>query len=242
MKWRIIHKEVTKSTNLDALGGRPGDVFTADFQTAGRGRLDHKWVSSHGENVIMSAVLDVADVDVAEAATIPLVVGLAVVEAVRELLPEGAAVMLKWPNDVYVDGRKIAGILCERHGERVIAGIGVNVAQDSFPPDVDMRAVSFKRLGVDVSIEEVRDAVLQRLDELLEVWLRKGFAALYPRIRAVDWLRGRTIGVVQTDSDNEPTSGVSGGIMPDGSLDVGGVCVWAGEAHVSSIRTTGFLV
>ena len=220
MKWRIIHKEVTKSTNLDALGGRPGDVFTADFQTAGRGRLDHKWVSSRGENVIMSAVLDVADVDVAEAATIPLVVGLAVVEAVRELLPEGAAVMLKWPNDVYVDGR-------------TIAGIGVNVAQVSFPPDVDMRAVSFKRLGVDVAIEEVRDAILQRLDDLLEVWLRKGFALLYPRISAVDWLRGRTIGVVQTDSDDEPTSGVSGGIMPDGSLDVGGVRLWAGEAHVS---------
>lgn len=232
MNWRIIHKEVTKSTNLDARGGRPGDVFTAEFQTAGRGRLDHKWVSSRGENVIMSVVIDVADADVAEAATIPLVAGLAVVEAVCGLLPEGFEVKLKWPNDVYVDGRKIAGILCERHGESVIVGIGVNVAQDSFPPDVDARAVSFRRLGAEAGVEEVRDAVLGRLSCLVEIWRREGFPALYPRIRAVDFLCARTIGVKQTDADAQPVCGVSGGIMPDGSLDVGGVRVWAGEAHV----------
>lgn len=232
MKWRIHHKEVTDSTNNDARAGKPGDVFTASFQTSGRGRLDHKWVSSRGENVMMSAVLDVADIAIAEAATIPLVVGLAVVEAVSDLLSDATEVMLKWPNDVYVSARKIAGILCERHGDVVIAGIGVNVEQDSFPSDVDMRAISFKRLGVDVSIEDVRDAILGRLGYLLDVWRKEGFIALYPRISSVDWLRGRTIAVVQTDSDNEPTSGVSGGIMQDGSLDVGGVRLWAGEAHV----------
>ena len=153
-------------------------------------------------------------------------------EAVSDLLSDATEVMLKWPNDVYVSARKIAGILCERHGDVVIAGIGVNVAQDSFPSDVDMRAISFKRLGVDVSIEDVRDAILGRLGYLLDVWRKEGFIALYPRISSVDWLRGRTIAVVQTDSDNEPTSGVSGGIMQDGSLDVGGVRLWAGEAHV----------
>ena len=83
MNWRIHHKATTDSTNRDALGGTHGDVYTADRQTAGRGRLDHKWLSPPGENLMMSAVVDVAGMDASAVSTLPLVAGLAVAEALE---------------------------------------------------------------------------------------------------------------------------------------------------------------
>ena len=94
MDWMIHHKPETASTNLDARAGRHGDVFTADFQTAGRGRLDHKWLSTPGENLMLSAVLDVGDCPPDRVATLPLVVGLAVIEGLSPLLPKGLSPQL----------------------------------------------------------------------------------------------------------------------------------------------------
>ena len=157
MTWQIHHKDETESTNLDARAGRHGDVFTADYQTAGRGRLDHKWLSPPGANLMMSAVLSVEGLSPEQVATLPLVVGLAVAKAVRRLFVNGQDVgrktedvKLKWPNDVLVGGKKLAGILCERNGDNVIAGIGINVGQTEFPPEIADRATSLALLSADV--------------------------------------------------------------------------------------------
>lgn len=241
--WRIHHKAETASTNLDARTGRHGDVFTADFQTAGRGRLDHKWLSPPGMNVMMSAVLSVEDIPPEQVATLPLVIGLAVVYAVKSILKRGLSPEIKWPNDVLVGGRKLAGILCERQGDRIIVGIGVNVSQTDFAPEIADKATSLAILlgqigdrprqhGVCPQVAAVRSAILRQIGQWYGVWKERGFAAVLPEIREVDFLRGRTISVRQTDDDAEPVSGVSGGILSDGSLDVGGVRVYAGEAHV----------
>ena len=232
--WRIHHKEETVSTNLDARVGVHGDVFTADFQTAGRGRLDHKWLSPPKTNLMMSAVLSVAGLGPEHVATLPLVVGLSVVKAVESLLRGAlASVMLKWPNDVYVDGRKVAGILCERVDDRIIVGVGVNVGKQAFPMEIAARATSLGAFKAFTStIETVRDTCLRALGVFYEIWRTRGFKAVYPRLVAHDYLKGRLLDVLQTDHDEKPIHGVSGGIMPDGSLDVGGVRVYAGEAHV----------
>ena len=236
MKWNVVHKAVTASTNNDARSGKHGDVFTADFQSAGRGRLDHKWHSAAGENLVMSAVVDVAPLSVAHSATLPLVAGLAVVKTVARLLGSDGAVRLKWPNDVYVNGRKICGILCERAGDNVIVGIGVNVKQRDFPGDISARATSLRLEGLSIGVDDVRDAVLDTLGELYGVWFRGGFASLYEDISRVDMLKSRKVQVVQTDSDTEPVTGISSGIASDGSLCVDGVPVWAGEARVFLAR------
>lgn len=217
MNWRIFHKDVTASTNLDARVGEPGDVFTADFQTAGRGRLDHKWESAKGKNIIMSVVLPVDAHEPEEVATLPLVVGLAVAKAAKGLL--------KWPNDVYLNGKKAAGILCERVDDRVIAGIGVNVGE--VPVSVSDRATNVPGLTI--------AEILKILGETFAAWRYGGFAALYPEIRKIDYLKGKTLAVRQTDTDDEPVRGISGGILADGSLDVGGEAVYAGEAHVEEM-------
>ena len=238
MKWRIRHKAATESTNKDALGGMPGDVFTADVQTAGRGRLDHKWLSPPGENLMMSAVVDVADVPPQEVATLPLVAGLSAAEAVWDLSVgsgggSSASVKVKWPNDVHVDGLKICGILCERSGDNVIVGMGVNVNQTVFAPEISGRATSVRLVtGKEFRVENVRDAVLDRLSANVERWRRDGFASLHPVLSAFDSLKGRQVTVRRTDDDSAPASGTCGGIRLDGMLDVAGEAISAGEATV----------
>ena len=237
-KWRIHHKAETASTNLDARAGRHGDVFTADYQTAGRGRLDHKWLSPPGTNLMMSVVLSVEGLVPEHVSTLPLVAGLAVCKAVASLIPHPSSLipLLKWPNDVLLNGKKLAGILCERNGDAVIVGIGVNVGQTEFDKEISDRATSLALNGRDARPPEcIRAAILCELDRWYSCWRFNGFAAVYSEIAAVDFLKGREIAVRQTDDDSAPVSGVSNGIMSDGSLDVGGVRVYAGEAHVEKI-------
>ena len=246
MTWRIHHKAETASTNLDAREGVHGDVFTADYQTAGRGRLDHKWLSPKGANLMMSVVLSAEGLELEQVATLPLVVGLGVVRALRNRTRHCSTstsdfdYFLKWPNDVLVGGKKIAGILCERHGDNVIAGIGVNVGQTEFDTEIADRATSLALVlpalvsGLPSPVLSVRSAILCELDRWYARWRAGGFAAVYPEIAAVDLLRGRTVSVRQADDDSSPVTGVSNGIMHDGSLDVGGTMVYAGEAHVEN--------
>ena len=238
--WCIHHKTETASTNLDARGGVHGDVFTADYQTAGRGRLDHKWLSPPKTNLMMSVILSVEDLSPEHVSTLPLVIGLAVTKTLSSLIPDPRSLIpsLKWPNDVLVGGKKIAGILCERKDDSVIGGIGVNVGQTEFDKEIADRATSLALiLPTSVSrlpspVLALRDSILAELDNCYSRWRTDGFAAIYPEIAAVDFLMGREIAVRQTDGDSAPVVGISNGIMPDGSLDVGGAPVYAGEAHV----------
>ena len=231
MNWKIHHKAETASTNIDARGGSHGDVFTADYQTAGRGRLDHVWESPRGQDLLMSVVLDAAGRSPAEVATLPLVAGLAVAKAVGG--------QVKWPNDVFIGGQKVAGILCERLDDRVVVGIGANVGARVWPSDLSFRAISLEEWTQSSGLEPggwtvsgVRDRILAQLSLQYGAWLRGGFAALHPHIAAIDALKGRMVAVRQTDADADPVRGMCGGIAADGSLDVGGVKVYAGEAHV----------
>jgi BirA family biotin operon repressor/biotin-[acetyl-CoA-carboxylase] ligase len=230
MNWRLHHRSETESTNLDARNGEHGDVFTADFQSSGKGRLNHRWLSPPGVNLLMSAVLSVEDLAPEHAATLPLAIGLAVVKALPEE-ERGEKVSLKWPNDVLIGRRKVAGILCERVGGKVIAGIGLNVKEQQFPPEIADRATF---LG-GFSVEEARDRVLAGIADVYGRWSAGGFDAVYREIRAVDCLQGRTVAVFRTDDDDLPVEGQCGGITVSGALDVGGEEVFAGEAHISEV-------
>lgn len=240
MSWTVHRLAETGSTNDDAACGSAWEAWTALAQRAGRGRIGHKWHSHPGENLILSAVLPLPS-DPEEAATLPLAVGLAVADAAARLLgatlPDAPPPLLKWPNDIVAGGRKLAGILCERHGDRAVAGIGMNVLQMDFPPDVARRATSMALLGAGgpVTVEAVLEAVLDSLDRTVRRWLDGGFVAIWPEIARIDALKGCVVEVLRTDGDESPVSGGCEGIAQDGALIVGGVKVWAGEAHISSI-------
>ena len=234
MDWIVHRKPTTVSTNVDAREGVHGDVYVADFQTSGRGRLDHRWLAPAGVNLTFSAVLDVSGLPPEEVATMPLVAGLAVARTANHIL-EGcpARLTVKWPNDVLVDGRKLAGILCERNGDAAIIGIGVNVNQTSFPPEIADRAISLASVtGGRYERDEVLERILHELSDLYLRWRKDGFAAMYGDISGFDHLRGRMVSVLQTDTDPRPVTGLCGGIQPDGTLLVGATRIYAGEAHV----------
>lgn len=145
--------DVTGSTNDDAKaaahrGIASGAAFVADTQTAGRGRLGRTWHSPAGENLYVSFVLRPDRPD----RTVPFVTlaaGLATADAIAPLID--CAVQLKWPNDVLVSNRKIAGVLCESavSPERtfVVVGIGLNVRTTAFPPDLAPTSTSLALAG-----------------------------------------------------------------------------------------------
>jgi BirA family biotin operon repressor/biotin-[acetyl-CoA-carboxylase] ligase len=123
----------TGSTNADLLaqaraGAAEGLVLVAEAQTAARGRLGRRWTSPPRAALTFSVLLRPRGVPPARLGWVPLLAGVAAASAVHAVTGVDAA--LKWPNDVFVDGRKLGGILAERSGFAVVAGIGINVWQD----------------------------------------------------------------------------------------------------------------
>jgi BirA family transcriptional regulator, biotin operon repressor / biotin---[acetyl-CoA-carboxylase] ligase len=157
----------TGSTNADLLrrGGQEGQVLVAESQTAGRGRMGRSWVSEPGASLTFSVLLRPVTVPAPRRGWLPLLTGVAVALAVRHV--SGAAATLKWPNDVLIGSRKLAGILAEQSGGAVVIGIGVNVSTpaDALPASpTGLRATSLLAEGADVSREALLAGILRELE------------------------------------------------------------------------------
>jgi biotin-[acetyl-CoA-carboxylase] ligase BirA-like protein len=140
------HYRQTDSTNtrareLAAAGAPHGTIVTAAEQTEGRGRQGRTWTAPPGKALLYSAVLR----PLGDRPLLPLAVALAVCEVAEDLAP-GIACQVKWPNDVQVEGRKLAGILIEARPQDgwAVIGVGLNlsIAPEEFPPDLRETAVS----------------------------------------------------------------------------------------------------
>jgi BirA family transcriptional regulator, biotin operon repressor / biotin---[acetyl-CoA-carboxylase] ligase len=152
---RIVVRMAVGSTmdvlaDLAGQGAAEGTLVIADHQSAGRGRLDRAWIAPPGAAVLMSMLFR-PDLAVDRLGQVPMAVALAALQALDRLLPRGRRAALKWPNDVLVDGRKIAGLLSEAHltdgrTPAVIVGIGLNVHQRG--SDLPVGATSLAAEGV----------------------------------------------------------------------------------------------
>jgi BirA family biotin operon repressor/biotin-[acetyl-CoA-carboxylase] ligase len=134
-----IHHAVTDSTNerareLAADGAAHGTLVTADEQTAGRGRQGRGWIAARGEALLMSVVVREPE---PRRTLLPLIAALAVCDTVEEVAGDGRA-EIKWPNDVWVDRRKVSGILVEARPADgwAVVGIGLNTGVGEFPDDL----------------------------------------------------------------------------------------------------------
>jgi BirA family biotin operon repressor/biotin-[acetyl-CoA-carboxylase] ligase len=170
--WREVKVLVsTESTNAEVAraardGAAQGLVVLAEEQTAGRGRLDRAWTSPPRASVLVSVLLR-PRVAVAAWPLIPLLAGLAVVEAVLAVGQVEAA--LKWPNDVLVDERKIGGILVERVDDAVVVGIGLNVSTRAGELAVDT-ATSLAIAGGATDREIIAKELLRALERRYLAW------------------------------------------------------------------------
>ncbi|HKC03270.1 MAG TPA: biotin--[acetyl-CoA-carboxylase] ligase [Sphingomicrobium sp.] len=170
---RIRIVERTGSTNTDMLGDAnavEGDWLVALEQSAGKGRQGRTWVSTEG-NFAGSTIATLRPGD-PPAATLSLAAGLALAEAIDVAIP-AQALMLKWPNDLMLLGRKVAGILLERSGDRVAIGFGVNLA--SAPVLPDREAANF---GGKVTPQAFAPLLAASFARLLELWRTSESAAL----------------------------------------------------------------
>ncbi len=213
-------------------------VVVAEEQTAGRGRLGREWLAKGGQGVLMSVLLREEGESEGGIERLTLLAGLAAAEGIERGAGAGLRAELKWPNDVLVGGKKIAGVLVERRrvGEAiyVVVGIGVNVGQGSgdFGVELAGRATSiYQTLGV--MVDRLRGAV--GLVESLDKWMgNKGLND--------DWIedwKGRCV-MLGTSVEAQVQGGeASGGRVVDG-VRVWGVVVRdeVGGIHLLRAQTT----
>jgi BirA family transcriptional regulator, biotin operon repressor / biotin---[acetyl-CoA-carboxylase] ligase len=239
----------TTSTNdlakTAARDGAPhGSTWVAEAQTAGRGRRGHTWVCAPGEGLLFSVLVRVSCMP-ARIAPAALAVGLAVRDAVAAAAP-AAPVGIKWPNDVFVADRKVAGVLVEAVtiGSRidaVIVGVGINVHTRVFPEAIADRATSVALVSAaPPDRASILADVLGRIDHDLHLVLGLGLGLVLGRLAAADVLKGRPVrrDLGEGSDASDPSSqGVATGIDEDGRLMVrredGALTRWnAGEVHL----------
>ena len=223
IEWRAVLDSTQNLARDLARDGAPeGTVVIAESQTAGRGRLGRQWHSPAGCNLYCSLVLR-PPLPPTAVPTFALVVGLAVADAAQPLV--GARPALKWPNDVLLDGRKVAGILTELDAEiervrYVIVGIGVNVNTEAFPEELATTATSL-RLAAGHPVDRARftGGLLAALEARYRRFLADGFAAMRPEWEASAALTGKEVRVTAPEGE---VSGRVLGVDDDGALRLAG--------------------
>jgi BirA family biotin operon repressor/biotin-[acetyl-CoA-carboxylase] ligase len=227
-----VHHRLIDSTNerarqLAAAGAPHGTLVTADDQSAGRGRHGRTWTAP-ARSALLASVL-VRGLDERDA-LLPLATAVAVCEACEGVAPVSCAI--KWPNDIWVDRRKLAGILIEGRPQEgwAVLGIGVNVCTrlDDLPPELRERATSLL-VAAAPSLPPARDALLELLLDRLHLWLPHPRESVLAAWRERDALLGAEISW-------NGGSGTAAGVDDAGALLVdtsrGRLALDAAEVHL----------
>jgi BirA family biotin operon repressor/biotin-[acetyl-CoA-carboxylase] ligase len=191
----------------------------AEWQSAGRGRRGRRWVSPYGANLYLSFAAQVSEATVASGG-LSLVVAVAVAEALQSCGVEDLG--LKWPNDIFYQGRKLAGILLDLSGEsggpyHVVIGIGVNL---KVPPsaalEIDQPWTDLSRAGVSIDRNRLAGLIIERLVRAMDMFDEYGLRAFAKDWERLDLVSGRA---VELHHEREPMiRGVARGIDDRGAL------------------------
>jgi len=236
-----FHVETTASTmdearRLARTGVGPGSVIMADEQSAGRGRFaDRAWRAPPAKGLLATLILGP---EAARIPALPLRIGLALCRTIDSLAgrPGGPASVLKWPNDVLLGGRKVAGILCEASPEGTFVGFGINVGMESFPPELADKATSLAlALGKEAGeLDRLRILELAlgqiRLVLVDSRWREEAEAILWMRGERVRFLNG-------LPESDDVVEGILEGLDPTGAL-----LIDAGKASGALAYSAGELI
>lgn len=256
----ILYYDETDSTNLRIRqagedGAPHGTLAVADRQTAGRGRRGRTWESPQGSSISMSILLR-PQIAPNRASMLTLVMALSTAEGIRKCLESADAfqdggvpecipeIQIKWPNDIIIDGKKLAGILTEMSSQidyinHVTVGVGINVNMTEFPSGIRETATSLRlECGRRIRRAPLIAAVMERLEENYEVFLKtEDLSGLLERYSALLVNRGRDVLIAGT---GEEYLARAIGIDPTGELVVrredGTVeKIYAGEVSVRGV-------
>ncbi len=217
----VIRETASTQDAARRLGAQPGDVVVAWRQTAGRGRLGRRWTDTREDGVALSIVLPCGPPE-----RLALAFAVGVAGAVERLLDR--PVGIKWPNDIVVERRKLAGILIEQSGALAVAGIGLNVSQTTWPKELAEVAVSLAQLGAQVD----------RLDAIVAVLESLSTALRQPDDVLVETFTGRDAlsGAEATLRNGRET--IHGTVLRIDPLDGLWVRTDSGEVHLPAATTT----
>jgi BirA family biotin operon repressor/biotin-[acetyl-CoA-carboxylase] ligase len=206
---RIEYYQTVDSTMNAAARLEPGAVVVAEEQTAGQGRHGHSWHSEPGSGIYCSMALGPSP-------ALTLALGLAAQNAIFKAT--GLHCDLRWPNDLMLGGKKVAGVLAQGSEGRAIAGIGINVNHTSFPPELAGEAASLRGWGRTEGPELCREDILIALLRAVNIYaaLPQG-DILRMFTQSSSYARGRRVVVQQADGAIE---GVTAGLDPAGFLIV----------------------
>ncbi len=227
-KWigKKIHLfETVDSTNTKAYefalrGAREGEVVLAESQKKGRGRLGREWFSPPFSNLYLSVILR-PKIPPHQASLITLMAAVATADALRKF--SGLDPRIKWPNDVLLNDRKVAGLLNEIHSEAdrihfVILGIGINLNMDAsmVSKEIRSRATSLKKeMGQTISRKEFLKTLLGELETWYEIFLEQGGTTILKAWRDRAQIQGKQVNVT---SFGETLRGVAIDVDSDGAL------------------------
>lgn len=223
----------TKAQELAEKGYQSGTLVVADKQELGKGRRGRSWVSPSGTGIFMTLMIK-PDINPNNASMLTLVAALAVAKAITSVTGEEA--MIKWPNDIVVNGKKVCGILTEMNAQfdyinHIVVGIGINVHNESFPEEISQMASSLmieaggKRFHRAQIIAETMAYFEQYYDTFLKT---QDLSAL---VREYDKLLVNRNKSVRVLDPKEPFDGKAMGITPKGELIVD---TWESRKLVSS--------
>ena len=226
--------ERTGSTNDDArtaaqAGAPDGSAFVTSEQTDGRGRGANRWHSPVAENVYLSVVLR-PQMSAKKMSALTLAVGVEVARVADAQLTDPRS-KLKWPNDIYVDDRKLGGILVEStlQGNKppvVVVGVGLNVSTREFPPVLAEVATSLAIAGAQsLDRDRVAAELIAGIREAGRRFATDGLAPYLSELRHRDWLKGRAVEV-------DGVSGTAEGIDQSGRLLIDGRPISAGTVRI----------
>ncbi|HJR78152.1 MAG TPA: biotin--[acetyl-CoA-carboxylase] ligase [Nitrospiraceae bacterium] len=222
----LEYHESLPSTNTTAIalaqaGACHGTLILADAQTAGRGRRGRVWHSPPGGNLYCSIILHLHPHQAAYLTIIPLASALAVADAIADTTT--IQCRLKWPNDVTINDKKVAGLLCENVGGQpaplVVVGIGINgnSRPDDFPDDIRATATTLlAECGAAVDRALLVSAVMNRLEERIGLLCSAGVSDLLDSYRRRCATLGQYVGAALDDA--HAIEGIAEGIGADGSL------------------------
>lgn len=199
-------------------GAVSGDIFMAGHQTAGRGRLPGRvWDDRPDNSLLVTLVLPAVPLP-SETFPLSLTAGLAVARTLES--HDGLGPRIKWPNDVYVAGRKISGILVESTGAFTLLGLGVNLNQDFFPPELERRAVSLKMVsGRETDPRDWLGALLPVLKGYIDREIAGDRVSLREEMNALLLGRGERVRFLAGHPDQgDLRNGILRGISEEGAL------------------------
>lgn len=192
-----------------------GDLVIAKVQSSGRGRRGNKWISTEGAALFSFVLKHDVEILEEEYMKLPLLVGYSLLYSLKKI--ENLDYKFKWTNDLYLEEKKLSGILVEKIGDNYIIGIGLNVNNLNLEEVKDVAISLREKTGKTYELEKIINTIVEDFFINFKKFKTGKWKEILEEINQVNYLYGKRIGIVTFDKEE---SGIAGDILENGMLEV----------------------